>query len=285
MNEQTTGPSVVVLGGGYAGTLAALRVAGRARGAGVRVTLVNAADTFVERIRLHQVATHQPLARRSLPGLLAGSGVEFLRGWVTGLEPSTRRVSVETAAGPRAVAYDYLIYALGSTVDTASVPGVVKHAHSLTSPAAAEALADALPAVSRRGGEVVVCGGGLTGIEAAAELAESYPGLRVRLLTAGSLGAGLSVKGAAHLRRVFDRLGVVVQERSRVERVEAGRLVVADQPSLPFDLCLWAGGFAVAPLARSAGLAVNAHGQVLVDAYLRSVCEPTIYGAGDARSE
>ena len=282
MSEQTKEPSVVVLGGGYAGTLAALRVAGRARGAGVRVTLVNAADTFVERIRLQQVAARQPLARRSLPELLAGSGVELLRGWVTGLEPATRRVTVETDAGPRAVAYDYLIYALGSTVDTASVPGVAEHAHSLASQAAAEALADALPAVAGRGGEVIVCGGGLTGIEAATEIAESYPGLRVRLVTGGALGAGLSVKGTAHLRRVFERLGVVVQERSRVLRVEAGRLVVADQPSLPFDLCLWAAGFAVAPLARTAGLAVNARGQVLVDAYLRSLSEPTIYAAGDA---
>jgi NADH dehydrogenase FAD-containing subunit len=282
MSEQTKGPSVVVLGGGYAGTLAALRVAGRVRGAGVRVTLVNAADTFVERIRLHQVAARQPLARHSLAGLLAGSGVEFLHGWVTGLEPATRRVAVETEAGPRAVAYDYLIYALGSTVDTTSVPGVADHAHSLASQAAAEALADALPAVAGRGGQVVVCGGGLTGIEAAAELAENYPRLCVRLLTAGSVGAGLSVKGAAHLRRVFEWLGVMLQERSQVLRVEAGRLVIADQPSLPFDLCLWAAGFAVAPLARTAGLAVNARGQVLVDAYLRSVSEPTIYAAGDA---
>jgi len=48
MSRQSMGASVVVLGGGYAGTLAALRVAGRTRGTGVRVTLVNAADTFVE---------------------------------------------------------------------------------------------------------------------------------------------------------------------------------------------------------------------------------------------
>ena len=88
MSEQSLGASVVVLGGGYAGTLAALRVAGRTRGPGVRVTLVNATDTFVERIRLHQVATRQPLARRSLPELLAGSGIQFVRGWVTGLEPA-----------------------------------------------------------------------------------------------------------------------------------------------------------------------------------------------------
>jgi NADH dehydrogenase FAD-containing subunit len=84
------------------------------------------------------------------------------------------------------------------------------------------------------------------------------------------------------LRRAFARLGILLQERSQVRRVEAGRLDVEGQPPLPFDLCVWAAGFAVAPLARTAGLAVNARGQALVDAYLRSLSDPRIYAVGDA---
>ncbi|MEU4725853.1 hypothetical protein AB0G06_40155 [Nonomuraea dietziae] len=42
---------VVVLGGGYTGILAAIRLAHRTRRAGVRITLVNPSARFTERLR------------------------------------------------------------------------------------------------------------------------------------------------------------------------------------------------------------------------------------------
>ena len=46
--------NIVVIGAGYAGTLAALRLAGKSKNQ--NITLINASDTFVERIRLHELA-------------------------------------------------------------------------------------------------------------------------------------------------------------------------------------------------------------------------------------
>lgn len=51
-HSRETSVRVVVLGGGYAGTLAANRLQARAD---VEVTLVNPRPQFVERIRLHQL--------------------------------------------------------------------------------------------------------------------------------------------------------------------------------------------------------------------------------------
>ena len=53
---------VVVVGAGYAGLLAAARLAGRP---GIAVTIVDPSPVFRERIRLHQWASGQ---RRKLPG-------------------------------------------------------------------------------------------------------------------------------------------------------------------------------------------------------------------------
>jgi NADH dehydrogenase FAD-containing subunit len=55
-----------------------------------------------------------------------------------------------------------------------------------------------------------------------------------------------------------------------------------DGGSLPFDLCLWACGFAPPDLAREAGLEVNAIGQIVTDRALRSSSHPTIVAIGDA---
>jgi NADPH-dependent 2,4-dienoyl-CoA reductase/sulfur reductase-like enzyme len=69
---------VVVVGGGYAGTVAALRLAGRARRR-ASVTLVDPKDSFVQRLRLHQVATGQKVAQPAY-GKLLRRKVAFVKG-------------------------------------------------------------------------------------------------------------------------------------------------------------------------------------------------------------
>lgn len=82
--------NVLVLGGGYAGLMAALRLSRRA-GSRARVTVVNGSDVLVERIRLHQLATGQALPVRSISKLLARRGATLRRGWVKGIDLERRR--------------------------------------------------------------------------------------------------------------------------------------------------------------------------------------------------
>ena len=282
MTAKESGHHVLVLGGGYAGLLAALRVANRGRRHGARVTLVNAADSFVERIRLHQVAAGHRVASRPITRMLRGTGAEFVQGRVLRLDPRRRRVMIERDGGTHQIEYDTLIYALGSTIDTDSVPGVRDHAVTLGGTAQAQALHVCLADAAARGGHLVVCGGGLTGIEAASECAQAYPGLSVSLVTRGQFGDQLSERGRLYLRGAFTRLGIAVRDGLTVERVRADRLEVTGTRPVPFDLCLWAGSFSVSPLAWEAGLQVNERGQILVDPYVRSLAHPSVYAAGDA---
>lgn len=280
MSEQKK--HIVILGAGYAGMLAALRLTHKAKDA--RITLINASDTFVERIRLHQVATNQPVKRRSIPGLLRGKTVDFVQGWVTGLDPQRREVVVQVQGKEQRIEYDYLVYALGSMVDKNAAPGVADHAYTLAPDGerSAPALRQTLGVLAPEGGRVVVAGGGLTAIEAATEIADTYPELQVSLVTAGRLGAHLSQKGQAHVREVFKRLNIAVHEFSPVGGVDAQAVVTTNGERIPFDVCLWAGGFTVPPLAREAGISVNNKGQISIDPYLRSLSHSHIYAVGDA---
>jgi NADH dehydrogenase FAD-containing subunit len=101
---------IVVVGAGYAG-LAAAKLA--ARWTGAEVTLVNAGDRFVERVRLHQLAAGQPLRDLPLAGLLRGTGVRLVVDRVTGIDAATRTVRL----GERELGYDRLVYAAGSQAD------------------------------------------------------------------------------------------------------------------------------------------------------------------------
>ncbi len=263
---------IVVLGAGYAGQIAANLAA---RKLDASVTLVNDRDRFVERVRLHQFAAGQQLREHKLADLLRGSGAALVVGRVTGIDTATRTV---TLAAGEPIRYDTLIYALGSHADLESVPGVAEHAYTVTG----TDQADRLRARVAEGGTATVVGGGLTGIEAATELAESHPDLKVRLLTGDTLGARLSERGRRHLRSSFARLGIEIRDEAQVASVRADGVVLADGEHVPADFVVWATGFTVSRLAGQAGLAVDEHGRMVVDETMRSVSHPDVYGVGDA---
>ncbi|MCP2292334.1 NAD(P)/FAD-dependent oxidoreductase [Nocardia amikacinitolerans] len=270
---------IVILGAGYTGMLAAVRLARRTRRLPVRITLVNPSDRFTERLRMHQIATGQELADHRIPQILDGTGVEFVCGWATSVDPEARLVTVD---GDRVLPYDELVYALGSATDTDKVPGVAEHAWTLNDPRTAHRLAGRLAAVAAHGGSVAVCGGGLTGIEAAAEIAERHPGLRVTLISTGEPGAMMGERAHAYLHRALDRLGITRSTGRSVTKVLPDAVELADGTVVPADLTLWTAGVRVSPLAARAGIETDERGLIVVDQTLKSVSHPTIRAIGDA---
>jgi NADH dehydrogenase FAD-containing subunit len=127
-----------------------------------------------------------------------------------------------------------------------------------------------------------VVGGGLTGVEAATEIAEARPDLDVALAVRGGLGDWLSDKGRGHLRKVFGKLGITVHEHAVVTAVEADRVTTADGASIPAAVTVWTTGFAVHPIAQATTLKVTDTGQIMVDGTMRSVSHPDVYAIGDA---
>ena len=275
---------IVVLGAGYAGLLATVRLAGKTRRSNVSITLVNASDTFVERLRLHQLAANQAIQPRPIQQTLKGTGVQFIQGVANAIDTPRREISVLTPTDTQHVGYDHLLYALGSTIEQDRVPGVRKYAFVLTptGPFSAAALREKLPKLNAIGGRMVVCGGGATGIEAAAEFAKAYPKLRVQLVTRSEFGAFMGKKVAGYMRQSLDELGIVIQDRTTITEVNASEIMTATGEVISCDACLWTGGFAVPALAREAGLAVNERGQILIDPFMRSISHPEIFAIGDA---
>ncbi|MBH0778211.1 NAD(P)/FAD-dependent oxidoreductase [Nocardia bovistercoris] len=262
---------IVVLGAGYGGLAAALRLA---RGRGVRVTVVDSRAEFVERVRLHQRAAGQSIPRWDLRERLSGKGIHFERARVRGIDLDAKRVDLEPVApdGETAIDYDTLVYALGSGFDPAGVPGVVRYAVSVATP----------EDVREPRGSVAIVGGGATGIELAAELAESRPGSRVTLLSSEEPGGWMSPRAAAHVRRALERLGVEIRSGAKVVEVLADGVRLADGSVVAADTTVWTTGFGVPRVAAESGLAVDAHGRVRTDASLRSVSHPDVYAIGDS---
>ncbi|WP_033820959.1 NAD(P)/FAD-dependent oxidoreductase [Kitasatospora sp. MBT63] len=260
---------IVVIGAGYAGLSAATR-AGRRH----RVTLVAPETRFRHRVRQHEQAAGRPEHRPDIARVIRGRQVTHVPARVTELDLTARKVFLDNG---EALSYDTLVYALGSRTDRQGVPGVAEHA--LTAERAVEIRRRIAEAPTP--GTVAVVGGGATGIELAAELAEAHPAWQVRIVAAGQVGGWFSAKGRAHVLRVLGRLGVQVHEHSPVTAVTAHGLRT-DTGTLDADLVAWAASMEPHPLAATAGLAVTPDGRARVDEYLRSVSHPEVYVIGDA---
>jgi NADH:ubiquinone reductase (H+-translocating) len=272
MPERNSRTKVVVIGGGYAGTMAANHLLTRDD---IDVTLVNPRPKFVERIRLHQLVagTHDATVDY---GTLLADGVELVADSATRIDTAHRTVELTTRP---ALDYDYLIYAVGSTGGVpASVSGAREFAHPIAELEYAERLRTLVHDLGPDA-RVTVVGAGLTGIETASELAER--GHNVTLVCGGQLGPYLCERGRRSVAKVLRKLGVDVLEAGVVAEVRPSEVVLADGAVRESAITIWAAGFGLPALAAESGLTTDTMGRLLTDETLTSVDDPRIVAAGD----
>jgi NADH dehydrogenase FAD-containing subunit len=261
---------VLVVGGGYAGVMAADRLSGRDD---IAVTVVNPRPEFVERIRLHQLVGGSDDAVEAFDDVLA-PGVRLVVDEVTRIDVARRRVSL---GGGGSLEYDHLVYAVGSRPGAPGFAGA-EHAYPIATLEAARRLRQALDDAADA--PVTVVGAGPTGIETAAELAET--GRRVTLVCGGRLGPYFHPHARRATRRRLESLGVTVLDEVSVVRVDPDAVELSDGRRLRSGVTVSTTGFEVPDLARRSGLSTDAAGRLLTDETLTSVDDDRVVGAGDA---
>jgi NADH dehydrogenase FAD-containing subunit len=236
-------------------------------------------------------------------------GVRVIEGFAESVDWTARLVSCSGAVGGERfeLPYDFLVIAVGAAVGDYGIPGVARYAHKLASVedgrgirrGVLEQFARAeIPGLTREQVEqrltFVVCGGGATGVEAAAEihdliheeLAASYPELaplaRVILVEAlGRLLTGFDEALAEYTLGHFGREGIEVRTGAKVKEVRQDGVELQEGGFLACGLVLWAGGNAPVPFVKSLGLPLSPRGRLLVDDHLRLPAQPRAYALGD----
>lgn len=269
MNQEKPAKQVLILGGGYAGVNAALRL--RLRDKHAKITLVNERRQFIERIRNHQAAAGQKRQVHQLAQVL-GSGVQFVEGRAEKIDAAKRRVLVQSHGGVAAFRYDVLIYALGSA-GAIEVPGV----YHINDREATERLREDLSRIQSDG--AVILGAGLTGLELATELRESFPGKKITLVDRKRPGSGLSAKARDYLDQVLTDMQISFETAGENALADKNFLTQCKRENIAVVNCT---GFAFPALAKNSGIACDNRNRVLVNAHLQLEQYPEIFAAGDA---
>src|SRR5262249_14542286 len=122
--------------------------------------------------------------RVPLDDVLGPVGVERVQGTVTAIDLGRQTVIVTSKSGQHALAYDRLVFALGSQLLRPDMPGLAEHAFDVDTYDGAARLAAHLQSLPDRprspGRFTVVVGAGLTGIEAAAEMPQRLRAIQDR---------------------------------------------------------------------------------------------------------
>lgn len=282
---------IVILGGGFGGLYAALRLSEMVWTATQRpeIVLVDRGDRFVFLPLLYELMTGELQSWEVAPPyaeVLAGTGVRFVQSAVEAIDPDGRRVRL---ADGTALTYDRLILALGGETPTDMVPGAAEHAFPFRSLTDAYRLENRLRALEESDADkirVAVVGGGYSGVEIACKLADrlSKRG-RLRLIERSDrILSGSPEYNRQAADRALEERGIWLDWETTVTAIGSERMALQyrDQTDeIPVDVVVWTVGNRVPALIRELPLAHNDRGQVLTDEFLRSRDRPEIFALGD----
>ncbi|HLH23798.1 MAG TPA: NAD(P)/FAD-dependent oxidoreductase [Chloroflexota bacterium] len=301
---------VVILGGGFAalGSARHLEAALPADGS-VEVTLISRENFLLYTPLLAEAATGQiPPSHVATPLRSFLRRVRVWEGEVVAVDLARREVAVQQpVTGEQVTApFDQLVLALGAVTSYHHVPGASEHTLGFkTLGDAAIARAHVVSCFEQAAMETdaaarralltfVVAGGGYSGVELTAALADFlrelrgyYPPLArepLRLVLAHHgerLLEELTAPAAAYTLGLLRRRGIAVRLGTGVTGVAADSVELAPGGTVPTRTVFWTAGVAPDPLIGRLGVPCDRHGAAIVDEYLAVQGHPGVWALGD----
>jgi NADH:ubiquinone reductase (H+-translocating) len=296
-------PRVLILGGGFAGVGAAQKL----EKADAEVVLVDRHDYHTFQPLLYQLATgllETTAVGHSLRDLLSRHDNTVVhKAGVSAIDLEQRTVSFDEISP---ISYDYLVFGLGAEVNFFGTAGAPDHAFPMYTLPHAVHLKDHLlerweaadrdPSLLADGAlNVVVVGGGPTGVETAGALAElyrsdfakDYPGVdpedaRVILVEAGPELFGMfKPKLRDYAEKALTKRDVEVKTGEAVASVTPTRVKLKSGDELKAHTLVWGAGLQGNPLVQSLGLELQRGNRIGVGPDLTLPGHAEVYVVGD----
>lgn len=283
----------VIVGGGFGGLRVARLLANRDD---VDVIVVNPQASFEYHGSLYRSANGYSPLETVIPyrEIFKDTNIQYAQDFMVDIDPASKCIKLLSG---HEIFYDSATLALGYEPEYFGIPGMREFSKSLYSLADALALRKALTSLAQHNfnktapANVVVAGGGPTGIEVAASVARFF-----QLIT-GDSRVVVSLVEAQD--RVLKALPTILAEsvvqtldshvriicNQKVIRASKENLHMADGSTVPHDLLIWTAGSSANSYFRQRQdlFEVDGKGRVMVDQSLQTRHE-SLYVIGDSAS-
>ncbi|MGN8645269.1 NAD(P)/FAD-dependent oxidoreductase [Gracilibacillus sp. HCP3S3_G5_1] len=298
-------PKIVVLGAGYGGLTTVAKLQKKLGVNDAHITLVNKHDYHYESTWLHEAAAgtlHHDRSRVKISGIINSAKVNFIQDTVTAIKPDEKKVELQDG---EVLDYDYLVVALGFEAATFGIPGLLDHAFTIGSINKARQIREhidyqfatynneAEPKAERL--NIVIGGGGFTGIEFAGELANRIPELceeydidrsKVRVIVVEGMDTimpGFDPELIEYALNSLESRGVEFKLGAMLKEVRADGITIeqnGEKEDIPTMTTVWAAGVRANHLVEESSLEDN-RGKVEVTPELRAPSHEDVFVVGD----
>ncbi len=182
------------------------------------------------------------------------------------------------------IAYDSLVIALGCTDNYHGIPGAVDYTCSVQSLSAARRTFQQINDI-RPYGQLTIVGGGLSGVEIAAELRESRSDINIRILDRGnSVLSAFPGKLQEYVASWFDQHHVEMRSHIGITSLEQGVIHNGSEPILT-DVTVWTAGIQPVDLVQRISLPKDPQGRLVVNEYHELPDYAHVFVIGDCSSQ
>jgi NADH dehydrogenase len=313
--HNNTSHRIVVVGGGAGGLELVTALGDKlARRGLASVVLVDRAPTHLWKPLLHEVAAGVMDANAHVLDYAAQARwhhFTFQQGSLKALDRAQRSITVDAVFDAdgfellpqREIPYDTLVLAIGSVTNFFNTPGAAEYATALDMLEQAEHFRRRMIAACMRADlrsatqvNIVIIGGGATGVELSAELRNTAEVLgaygmhhlnprrdiRITVVEAAPrLLSALPERVSHKTEELLRKLDIDVLTAEKVSEIRTDAVMTANGRSLPADLTVWAAGIRAPAILGELGLPLNRLGQVVVSQTLQTEIDPAIFAFGD----
>lgn len=302
-NDNSFTKNIVVIGAGYGGLTAALRLERLLKKHPFfKVHLIDKHPFHTIKTQLHEAAVHNTEVSIPLYKILKRRNIQFHLGEVKDIDVQNKTITIDN----KLLGFQFLVIAIGSKVNYYNIPGMAEYSFPLQTLYDAEKIYEHILKVcsisaSEKNENIrkenlrfVIGGGGLSGVEFAGELADQTKKcisnfnldeneVEIILIEAASrlvpfMDEELSEKIK---QRLIDK-GVKILLNSKIIKRTEDEVFLENGKIIRTKNFIWTGGIRVSDLLKRGGLKTGQAGRVIVNEYLQADGNKFVYAVGDS---
>lgn len=269
---------LVILGGGYGGMNIISNLLQQQLPENIEITLVDRNPYHALKTEFYATAAGTKANTEVRLAFPVDHRVRYVYKEIDAVQTEEKQIVFTDESEP--LAYDYLVVGLGAEDTYHRIPGAATHTYSVQTMTEAVKTGAAV-ANTRPHGKIIIVGGGLSGIEVAAEIRSSRPDLRIQLMDRNeAVLRPFDMKIREYVEAWLLKNHVEVIHHSQVEAVDPDGVVNRNE-KYKSDVTIWTAGVVPNRIVQALPYEKDREGKIVINEFYQVPEDESVYIVGD----